>query len=90
LHFPLMWAVQPRVPCPLASPDQTTDSLPPPLACLPQPVCLDARAYWRATLPIVLLICLCLAQAFGYRLRRVIVAFYFPKVHPPPAPLLYP
>nr|XP_020021721.1 DC-STAMP domain-containing protein 1 [Castor canadensis] len=49
------------------------------MPCLPQPVCLDARAYWRATLPIVLLICLCLAQAFGYRLRRVIVAFYFPK-----------
>nr|XP_040143587.1 E3 ubiquitin-protein ligase DCST1 isoform X3 [Ictidomys tridecemlineatus] len=49
------------------------------LPCLPQPVCMDARAYWRASLPIVLLVCLCLAQAFGYRLRRVIAAFYFPK-----------
>ncbi|XP_037589017.1 E3 ubiquitin-protein ligase DCST1 [Cebus imitator] len=50
-----------------------------PLACLPQPVGLDARAYWRAALPIVLLVWLSLLQAFGYRLRRVIAAFYFPK-----------
>ncbi|XP_004629998.1 E3 ubiquitin-protein ligase DCST1 [Octodon degus] len=49
------------------------------MPCLPQPVGLDARAYWRATFPIGLLLCLCLAQAFGYRLRRVIAAFYFPK-----------
>ncbi|XP_004871521.1 DC-STAMP domain-containing protein 1 isoform X2 [Heterocephalus glaber] len=49
------------------------------MPCLPQPVGLDARAYWRATFPVGLLLCLCLAQAFGYRLRRVIVAFYFPK-----------
>ncbi|XP_047401459.1 E3 ubiquitin-protein ligase DCST1 [Sciurus carolinensis] len=49
------------------------------MPCLPQPVCLDARAYWRASLPIGLLVCLCLAQAMGYRLRRVIAAFYFPK-----------
>ncbi|KAM6167299.1 E3 ubiquitin-protein ligase DCST1 [Erethizon dorsatum] len=49
------------------------------MPCLPQPVGLDARAYWRATFPISLLLCLCLAQAFGYRLRRVIAAFYFPK-----------
>ncbi|KAM5256610.1 E3 ubiquitin-protein ligase DCST1 isoform 2-T2 [Ctenodactylus gundi] len=49
------------------------------MPCLPQPVCLDARAYWRAAFPIGLLVCLCLAQAFGYRLRRVIAAFYFPK-----------
>nr|XP_004026906.2 E3 ubiquitin-protein ligase DCST1 isoform X2 [Gorilla gorilla gorilla]XP_055216900.1 E3 ubiquitin-protein ligase DCST1 isoform X2 [Gorilla gorilla gorilla] len=47
--------------------------------CLPQPVGLDARAYWRAAVPIGLLVCLCLLQAFGYRLRRVIAAFYFPK-----------
>ncbi|ELW62435.1 DC-STAMP domain-containing protein 1 [Tupaia chinensis] len=49
------------------------------MPCLPQPVALDAKAYWRAALPIGLLVCLCLAQAFGYRLRRVIAAFYFPK-----------
>ncbi|XP_032120758.1 E3 ubiquitin-protein ligase DCST1 isoform X2 [Sapajus apella] len=49
------------------------------MPCLPQPVGLDARAYWRAALPIVLLVWLSLLQAFGYRLRRVIAAFYFPK-----------
>ncbi|XP_005411619.1 PREDICTED: DC-STAMP domain-containing protein 1 isoform X2 [Chinchilla lanigera] len=49
------------------------------MPCLPQPVGLDARAYWKVTYPIGLLLCLCLAQAFGYRLRRVIAAFYFPK-----------
>ncbi|XP_008046785.1 DC-STAMP domain-containing protein 1 isoform X1 [Carlito syrichta] len=49
------------------------------MPCLPQPVGLDARAYWRTALPTGLLVCLCLLQAFGYRLRRVIVAFYFPK-----------
>nr|XP_012623343.1 DC-STAMP domain-containing protein 1 isoform X3 [Microcebus murinus]XP_012623344.1 DC-STAMP domain-containing protein 1 isoform X3 [Microcebus murinus] len=49
------------------------------MPCLPQPVGLDARAYWRAVLPTSLLLCLCLVQAFGYRLRRVIAAFYFPK-----------
>lgn len=40
---------------------------------------LDARAYVRTALPVGLLVCLCLLQAFGYRLRRVIAAFYFPK-----------
>ncbi|XP_007458035.1 PREDICTED: DC-STAMP domain-containing protein 1 isoform X1 [Lipotes vexillifer] len=49
------------------------------MPCLPQPVPLSARAYLRAALPSSLLVCLCLLQAFGYRLRRVIVAFYFPK-----------
>ncbi|KAL1772114.1 DC-STAMP domain-containing protein 1 [Sigmodon hispidus] len=49
------------------------------MPCLPQPISMDARAYWRASLPSILLVCLCLAQAFGYRLRRVISAFYFPK-----------
>lgn len=69
-----MWGLpSPQLPAP--RPD-------PPTACLPQPVCLDARAYWRAVLPTGLLACLCLAQAFAYRLRRVIAAFYFPKVWP--------
>ncbi|XP_077012436.1 E3 ubiquitin-protein ligase DCST1 isoform X2 [Tamandua tetradactyla] len=49
------------------------------MPCLPQPVRLDARAYVKAALPTGLLGCLCLFQAFGYRLRRVIAAFYFPK-----------
>ncbi|XP_049736626.1 E3 ubiquitin-protein ligase DCST1 [Elephas maximus indicus] len=49
------------------------------MPCLPQPESMDAQAYLRAALPIGLLVCLCLLQAFGYRLRRVIAAFYFPK-----------
>ncbi|XP_069861021.1 E3 ubiquitin-protein ligase DCST1-like isoform X4 [Dipodomys merriami] len=49
------------------------------MPCLPQPVCMDTKAYWRAIQPTGLLACLCLAQAYGYRLRRVIAAFYFPK-----------
>ncbi|XP_032503352.1 E3 ubiquitin-protein ligase DCST1 isoform X2 [Phocoena sinus] len=49
------------------------------MPCLPQPVPLSTRAYLRAALPSGLLVCLCLLQAFSYRLRRVIVAFYFPK-----------
>lgn len=44
---------------------------------------LNPRAYVRAALPVGLLLCLCLLQAFGYRLRRVIAAFYFPKVRRP-------
>uniref|UniRef100_A0A8C6D908 DC-STAMP domain containing 1 n=1 Tax=Moschus moschiferus TaxID=68415 RepID=A0A8C6D908_MOSMO len=49
------------------------------MPCLPQPVSLSTRAYLKAALPSGLLVCLCLLQAFGYRLRRVIAAFYFPK-----------
>ncbi|XP_074205623.1 E3 ubiquitin-protein ligase DCST1 [Camelus bactrianus] len=49
------------------------------MPCLPQPVPLSTRAYLRAALPSGLLVCLCLLQALGYRLRRVIAAFYFPK-----------
>ncbi|XP_005867573.1 PREDICTED: DC-STAMP domain-containing protein 1 [Myotis brandtii] len=49
------------------------------MPCLPQPVRLSAGAYARTGLPTGLLVCLCLLQAFGYRLRRVIAAFYFPK-----------
>ncbi|KAI4590379.1 hypothetical protein MJG53_001428 [Ovis ammon polii x Ovis aries] len=54
------------------------------MPCLPQPVPLSTRAYLKAALPSGLLTCLCLLQAFGYRLRRVIAAFYFPKVCPQP------
>ncbi|GAB1287743.1 E3 ubiquitin-protein ligase DCST1 [Apodemus speciosus] len=49
------------------------------MPCLPHPEGLHARDYFDASLPTFLLMCLCLAQAFGYRLRRVIAAFYFPK-----------
>ncbi|XP_039107408.1 E3 ubiquitin-protein ligase DCST1 isoform X2 [Hyaena hyaena] len=49
------------------------------MPCLPQPVSLSPRAYLRVALPVALLLALCLLQAFGYRLRRVIAAFYFPK-----------
>ncbi|XP_034509079.1 E3 ubiquitin-protein ligase DCST1-like, partial [Ailuropoda melanoleuca] len=49
------------------------------MPCLPQPMRLDASAYMRAALPTGLLLPLCLLQAFAYRLRRVIAAFYFPK-----------
>uniref|UniRef100_G1P1U5 DC-STAMP domain containing 1 n=1 Tax=Myotis lucifugus TaxID=59463 RepID=G1P1U5_MYOLU len=66
---------------PMGSPGQDTFSTiaSPPPACLPQPVRLSAGAYARTGLPTGLLVCLCLLQAFGYRLRRVIAAFYFPK-----------
>ncbi|XP_034356646.1 E3 ubiquitin-protein ligase DCST1 [Arvicanthis niloticus] len=49
------------------------------MPCLPRPTGLSARSYFTASLPTFLLMCICLAQAFGYRLRRVITAFYFPK-----------
>ncbi|XP_006861788.1 PREDICTED: DC-STAMP domain-containing protein 1 [Chrysochloris asiatica] len=49
------------------------------MPCLPQPESMAAKDYFRTALPIGLLVCLCLLQAFGYRLRRVIAAFYFPK-----------
>ncbi|CAK6439469.1 unnamed protein product [Pipistrellus nathusii] len=49
------------------------------MPCLPQPLSLSAGDYVRTGLPTGLLVCLCLLQAFGYRLRRVIAAFYFPK-----------
>eukprot|EP00073_Rattus_norvegicus_P044648 XP_017446794.1 PREDICTED: DC-STAMP domain-containing protein 1 isoform X1 [Rattus norvegicus] len=49
------------------------------MPCLPRAVGLSAGGYFRASLPTCLLMCVCLAQAFGYRLRRVIAAFYFPK-----------
>lgn len=72
----------PGLPCRWLALARPLTGLPPPPACLPQPVSLDARAYLRVALPIGLLVCLCLLQAFGYRLRRVIAAFYFPKVRP--------
>ncbi|XP_049637562.1 E3 ubiquitin-protein ligase DCST1 [Suncus etruscus] len=49
------------------------------LPCLPQTLSLSTSAYLRTVLPVIVLMSLCLLQAFGYRLRRVIAAFYFPK-----------
>ncbi|XP_060058340.1 E3 ubiquitin-protein ligase DCST1 [Erinaceus europaeus] len=49
------------------------------MPCLPLPVHLGTTAYLRAVLPVGLLLGLCLLQAFAYRLRRAIAAFYFPK-----------
>uniref|UniRef100_A0A6I8PM83 Dendritic cell-specific transmembrane protein-like domain-containing protein n=1 Tax=Ornithorhynchus anatinus TaxID=9258 RepID=A0A6I8PM83_ORNAN len=66
-------------------------SCPPSPACLPEPRGLDALGYAHVCLPAGLLLLCCLLQAYGYRLRRVIASFYFPKVpgvprppHPPP------
>ncbi|XP_074076603.1 E3 ubiquitin-protein ligase DCST1 isoform X2 [Macrotis lagotis] len=49
------------------------------IACLPQPIGMNSQDYMKAFLPASLLVFLCLTQAFSYRLRRVIAAFYFPK-----------
>uniref|UniRef100_A0A4X2LFN1 Uncharacterized protein n=2 Tax=Vombatus ursinus TaxID=29139 RepID=A0A4X2LFN1_VOMUR len=49
------------------------------IACLPKPMGMDSQDYMKAFLPAGLLVLLCLTQAFSYRLRRVIAAFYFPK-----------
>ncbi|XP_043820041.1 E3 ubiquitin-protein ligase DCST1 isoform X2 [Dromiciops gliroides] len=48
-------------------------------ACLPKPMGMNSKDYMKAFLPAGLLVLLCLTQAFSYRLRRVIAAFYFPK-----------
>nr|XP_020847553.1 DC-STAMP domain-containing protein 1 isoform X6 [Phascolarctos cinereus] len=49
------------------------------MACLPKPMGMNSQDYTKAFLPAGLLVLLCLTQAFSYRLRRVIAAFYFPK-----------
>ncbi|NXL40106.1 DCST1 ligase, partial [Glaucidium brasilianum] len=49
------------------------------LACLPQPRAMKMEQYMRSSLPLVVLVLFCLVQAYTYRLRRVIAAFYFPK-----------
>ncbi|KAM6309486.1 E3 ubiquitin-protein ligase DCST1 [Podargus strigoides] len=49
------------------------------LACLPQPQEMTWGEYGRSCWPLASLALLCLAQAYSYRLRRVIAAFYFPK-----------
>ncbi|XP_064032015.1 E3 ubiquitin-protein ligase DCST1 [Pogoniulus pusillus] len=49
------------------------------LACLPQPQGMTRQQYVSSCLPMAILVLLCLAQVYTYRLRRAIAAFYFPK-----------
>ncbi|NWS78438.1 DCST1 ligase, partial [Crotophaga sulcirostris] len=49
------------------------------IACLPQPRAMTREQYVRTCMPLAVLVLLCLVQAYAYRLRRVIAAFYFPK-----------
>ncbi|XP_056672288.1 E3 ubiquitin-protein ligase DCST1 isoform X4 [Monodelphis domestica] len=49
------------------------------IACLPKPVGMNSQDYLKVFLPAGLLVLLCLTQAYTYRFRRVIAAFYFPK-----------
>ncbi|KAM9623288.1 E3 ubiquitin-protein ligase DCST1 isoform 2-T2 [Morphnus guianensis] len=49
------------------------------LACLPQPRGMMRQQYVGSCLPLAVLVLLCLAQVYTYRLRRAIAAFYFPK-----------
>ncbi|NXV53091.1 DCST1 ligase, partial [Uria aalge] len=48
-------------------------------ACLPQPRSMGRQRYAGSCLPLAVLVLLCLAQVYTYRLRRAIAAFYFPK-----------
>ncbi|KAM6395143.1 E3 ubiquitin-protein ligase DCST1 [Rhynochetos jubatus] len=48
-------------------------------ACLPQPRGMERQQYVDSCWPLALLVLLCLAQVYTYRLRRVIASFYFPK-----------
>lgn len=56
----------------------------PPAACLPQPQAMTQSDYLASCLPLGALVLLCLGQVYAYRLRRIIAAFYFPKVRPLP------
>ncbi|XP_019412271.1 PREDICTED: DC-STAMP domain-containing protein 1 [Crocodylus porosus] len=57
------------------------------LACLPQPRRMEQGDYMTSCLPLGVLVLLCLLQVYTHRLRRIIAAFFFPKVRPcPPAP----
>ena len=42
--------------------------------------------YAHSFAPLAALLLLCLLQAYAHRLRRVIAAFYFPKVSSDPPP----
>lgn len=47
--------------------------------CLPQPLSMTRQQYAHSFVPLAVLLLLCLLQAYAYRLRRAIAAFYFPK-----------
>ncbi|KAM3920457.1 E3 ubiquitin-protein ligase DCST1 [Leptodactylus fuscus] len=47
--------------------------------CLPNPSIMSFHSYVSSCLPTVGLLSLCFLQVYGYRLRRVIAAFFFPK-----------
>uniref|UniRef100_A0A8V5GZG5 Dendritic cell-specific transmembrane protein-like domain-containing protein n=1 Tax=Melopsittacus undulatus TaxID=13146 RepID=A0A8V5GZG5_MELUD len=49
------------------------------LVCLPQSRSMNRQQYLSSCLPLAVLVLLCLAQVYTYRLRRVIAAFFFPK-----------
>ncbi|XP_049661695.1 LOW QUALITY PROTEIN: E3 ubiquitin-protein ligase DCST1 [Accipiter gentilis] len=55
------------------------------VACLPQPQSMTRQQYVGSCLPLAVLVLLCLAQVYTYRLRRAIAAFYFPKVSGSPS-----
>ncbi|KAM4013388.1 E3 ubiquitin-protein ligase DCST1 isoform 2-T2 [Anomaloglossus baeobatrachus] len=47
--------------------------------CLPIPVIMSFKNYVYSTMPVMGLLLLCFLQVYGYRLRRVIASFFFPK-----------
>uniref|UniRef100_A0A8D0GCH5 DC-STAMP domain containing 1 n=1 Tax=Sphenodon punctatus TaxID=8508 RepID=A0A8D0GCH5_SPHPU len=49
------------------------------LQCLPEPHGMTRREYLVGSLPLGILVLLCLMQVYAFRLRRAIAAFYFPK-----------
>ncbi|NXX62012.1 DCST1 ligase, partial [Scopus umbretta] len=49
------------------------------VVCLPQPRGMTRQQYMGSCRPLAVLVLLCLAQVYMYRLRRTIAAFYFPK-----------
>ncbi|XP_048009850.1 E3 ubiquitin-protein ligase DCST1 isoform X2 [Megalobrama amblycephala] len=53
------------------------------LHCLPQPHALNESNYLWIFIPLLLMCLMCCLQVYTNRLRRVITAFYFPKVTPP-------
>lgn len=46
---------------------------------------MSRHQYLSSFLPLAVLALACLAQVYTYRLRRVIAAFYFPKVNGSPS-----
>lgn len=52
----------------------------PPPECLPEPRGMSRDEYVKCAIPLGALVVLCFLQVYVFRLRRVIAAFYFPKV----------